>query len=615
MNKTTDNPDKRITSLLLGLALALLLVLAGSAPIFWVEPAALTTDRVDPAVIAAIEAGDNTLSIIVQASGGTANLKQAVLKAGGQVEADFWIIDSVLTTLSVTAIQRLAADPAVQYIALNRDTRASDLPPAILPTVDNSPADEATVHDIDLKKGLVSVRYPHPLDLGIDQVHAQNVLGRGVTIAFLDTGLSTQGILGLFIKAGFPNRFVGQVDLMAKKPRLKANGSDPNGHGTHVTGLVWNIFRDRDSGTFMGSAPGARILMLRVLDKEGQGNYEDAIEAIQWAIEHKNQHNIRVMNLSLYAEATCPYWADPLDRAVEAAWQAGIVVVVAAGNSGPNPFSMSVPGNDPYVITVGALDGKETAGNLADDTLTEYSSAGPTLDLFVKPDVVAPGHKLVSFLAPGSKFARERADRKRSEHWFVMNGTSTATPLVSGIAALILEQHPGLSPDEVKYRLTASAAAALDPATGEPVYSIWQQGAGRAWAPEAVFGDHAGAANAGLNIDKDLAGEEHYQGWTTWDEENQHFTIEEGGYTTWTGGYTVWTGGYTVWTGGYTVWTGGYTTWTGGYTTWTGGYTTWTGGYTTWTGGYTTWTGGYTTWTGGMLGVDTAMSVGQWVPD
>jgi subtilisin family serine protease len=358
----------------------------------------------------------------------------------------------------------------------------------------------------------------------------------------------------------------------------------------------------------MGSAPGARILALKVLDKNGEGNYADAIEAIQWAIEHKDKHNIRVMNVSLYALPTCPYWADPLDRAVEAAWQAGITVVVAAGNGGPDAMTVAVPGNDPYVITVGALDGKETAGYLADDTLTEYSAAGPTFDLFVKPDVVAPGHQMVSFLAPGSKFAKERPDRKRRENWFVMNGTSTATPLVSGIAALILEQHPNLTPDEVKYRLMAAGATALDPETEEPVYSIWQQGAGRVWAPTAVFGDLTGAANHGLDIDRDLAGEEHYQGWTMWDEETQSFYIEGSGYMTWSGGYMTWSGGYMTWSGGYM-------TWSGGYMTWSGGYMTWSGGYMTWSGSWETWSGGFMTWSGGTLNTNTAMGIGQWVPD
>ena len=600
---------------LITILLTLSLMLVGSVPMGTSTPVTLTSDRLEPSVISAVANGEENISVIVQASGDTDALKLAVLDLGGEIEADFWIIDSVLTTLPSIAITKLAADPAVQYIALNRSTKASDLPPSIEPTLDNSTPDEEVVHDIDLKHGEVSVRYPHPLDLGIDQVHAQNVLGRGVTIAFLDTGISTRGTLGKLIKAGYKKRFVGQIDFLQKRPRLKKEGKDANGHGTHVAGLVWNTLRDRDSGAFLGSAPGARILMMRVLDENGQGKYEDAIEAIQAAIEYKDKYNIQVMNVSLYAESTSPYWADPLNRAVEAAWQAGIVVVVAAGNNGPDPMTVAVPGNDPYVITVGALDGNETAGYLDDDRLAEYSAAGPTLDLFVKPDLVAPGHKLVSFLAPGSKFAQERADRKRKEHWFVMNGTSTATPLVSGIAALILEQHPDLTPDEVKYRLMSSAAVALDVETEEPIYSVWQQGAGRAWAPDAVFGDISGAANEGLDINKDLSGEEHYQGWTTWDEETQSFAIEEGGYTTWSGGYTTWSGGYTTWSGGYTTWSGGYTTWSGGYTTWSGGYTTWSGGYTTWSGGYTTWSGGYTTWSGGMLDTGTAMSTGQWVSD
>jgi serine protease AprX len=583
------------------LTLILVLVLASSVPMGTPKAMALTTDRIDPAVAAAMTAGEESISVIVQGSGDAAALKRAVTGLGGQVEADFWIIDSVLTTLSPAAIEELATDPAVQYISLNHSTKVSDVPPPVEPTSDNSTPDEKIVYDVDLKQGLVSVRYPHPLDLGIDQVHAQDVLGRGVTIAFLDTGLSTQGTLGKIITAGYKQRFVGQVNFLKGRPRLEKEGRDANGHGTHVSGLVWNSLRDRDSGTFMGSAPGARILMLKVLDKNGQGKYEDAIEAIQWAIERKNEHNIRVMNVSLYAEPTCPYWADPLNRAVEAAWRAGIVVVAAAGNGGPDPMTVAVPGNDPYVITVGALDGKETAGYLADDTLPQYSSAGPTYDLFVKPDVVAPGHRLVSFLAPGSKFARERENRKRNEYWFLMNGTSTATPLVSGIVALILEQHPNLSPDEVKYRLLASAATAVDPDTEDPIYSIWQQGAGRAWAPGAVFGDLSGAANQSMDIEKDLAGEEHYQGWTTWDEETQTFGIQEGGYATWSGGYATWSGGYA--------------TWSGGYATWSGGYATWSGGYATWSGGYATWSGGYATWSGGMLSTSTAMSTGRWVPD
>ncbi|MCR4405451.1 MAG: S8 family serine peptidase [Anaerolineae bacterium] len=597
------------------LVLVFLLVLTSSMPLGAPTAVALTSDRLDPAVVVAVTAGEKSLSVIVQGNGDIEALKQAITRLGGRVETDFWIIDSVLATLSPDALTELAKDPAVRYISLNHSTRVSEAPYPVTPTSDNSPPDEETVHDVDVKQGLLSVRYPHPLDLGIDQVHAQNVLGRGVTIAFLDTGLSTQGTLEKMIKAGFEDRFVGQVNFLQGKPKLKKEGKDANGHGTHVTGLVWNAFRDRDSGTFMGSAPGARILMLQVLDENGQGKYEDDIEAIQWAVEHKNEYNIRVMNISLYAEVASPYWADPLDRAVEAAWRAGIVVVAAAGNGGPNPMTVAVPGNDPYVITVGALDGKETAGYLADDTLAVYSAAGPTYDLFVKPDVVAPGHKLVSFLAPDSKFARERADRKRGEHWFVMNGTSVATPLVSGVVALMLERNPGLTPDQVKYRLIASAATALDPATNEPIYSVWQQGAGRVWAPGAVFGDLPGTANQGLNIDKDLAGEEHYQGWTTWDEATQTFRIQDSGYATWSGGYATWSGGYATWSGGYATWSGGYATWSGGYATWSGGYATWSGGYATWSGGYATWSGGYATWSGGMLGTDMAMSIGRWVPD
>ena len=128
------------------------------------------------------------------------------------------------------------------------------------------------------------------------------------------------------------------------------------------------------------------------------GTYESVIQGIQYVIEHQTQFNIRVLNLSISALQTTPYFIDPLNRAVEPAWKAGIVVVAAAGNEGSAAESISVPGNDPYVITVGAVDGRRTPGYWKDDLIPPWSASGPTLDGFIKPDLLAPGAQIVSFM-------------------------------------------------------------------------------------------------------------------------------------------------------------------------------------------------------------------------
>jgi serine protease AprX len=210
------------------------------------------------------------------------------------------------------------------------------------------------------------------------------------------------------------------------------------------------------------------------------------------------------------------------------AWQAGIVVVVAAGNDGPDPMSVGVPGNVPYVITVGALNDGGTPGDWADDTLPEFSAAGPTVEAFVKPDLVAPGGHVAGLMPPRSKLAREHPESRVTRNYYTMSGTSMSAAQVSGLVALMLAEDDGLSPDEVKCRLMASArpARAED---GALAYSVWQQGAGRADACGAVYGEHRGRANRGLDVAADLGlagAPEHYVGYTRWDAEMERFYLE-----------------------------------------------------------------------------------------
>jgi subtilisin family serine protease len=372
---------------------------------------------------------------------------------------------------------------------------------------------------------------------------------------------------------------------------------DPNGHGTHIAGIIANSQKGEDR-EFNGVAPGVNLVGVRVLDETGAGTYEKVIQGLQWVIAHKNDYNIRVINLSLVSPVQSPYWADPLNQAVMQAWANGITVVVAGGNGGPNAMSIGVPGNNPYVITVGAFTDNYTPNDWSDDYVTSFSAAGPTLDGFVKPDVVAPGAHMVSTMLPDSYLARNHQANQVANQYFSMAGTSQAAATVSGIAALVIAKNPDLTPDQVKFRIMGTAFPWVNLQTTEALYSMWQQGTGRVNAPDAVMADIAGTANAGLDIQADLAGTQHFEGYSYFDETTGMFSLR-GGYGSWAGGYGSWAGGYGSWAGGYGSWAGGYGSWAGGYGSWAGGYGSWAGGYGSWAGGYGSWAGGYGSWAGG----------------
>jgi serine protease AprX len=181
------------------------------------------------------------------------------------------------------------------------------------------------------------------------------------------------------------------------------------------------------------------------------------------------------------------------------------------------------------VITVGALTDAHTPADWSDDTIPTFSAAGPTIEAFVKPDLVAPGGRLVGLMPPTSKLAREHPESRLTKNYYRMSGTSMSAAQVSGVVALMLAQSPELRPDQVKYRLMASARQARA-ADGTLAYSVWQQGAGRVDAYRAVYGGSVGRANRGLDVAADLglAGvPRHYVGHTRWDAENEQFYLQD----------------------------------------------------------------------------------------
>jgi subtilisin family serine protease len=438
----------------------------------------------------------------------------------------------------------------------------------------------------------------YPDVVGADVAWEAGVAGRGVTVAVLDTGISRMP--GVTSYANGRNRLAGWVDFVerSKSPR------DPNGHGTHIAGIIANTEQGAD-GEYNGVAPGVRLAGVRVLDKEGFGTYEQVIQGIQWVIENQKKLDIRVINLSLVSSVQSPYWADPLNQAVMRAWKEEITVVVAAGNSGPGAMTISVPGNNPYVITVGAFTDNFTPSDWSDDYLAPFSAAGPTLDGFTKPDILAPGAHMVSTMPGDSYLAKNHSANQVAPDYFSMAGTSQAAAVVSGIAALVISNQPRLEPDEIKFRLMYTSFPWIDLQGENALYSIWQQGAGRVNAPDAVFGEMDGKANQGLDLKTDLKGKQHYQGYSYYDKDSGQFRLQgefsswAGGYGAWAGGYGAWAGGYGAWAGGYGAWAGGYGAWAGGYGAWAGGYGAWAGGYGAWAGGYGAWAGGYGAWAGG----------------
>jgi serine protease AprX len=359
---------------------------------------------------------------------------------GGALKAHLHGVNGFAVSLPATSLAALSSDPDVKYISPDRP---------VTPMLDSTAA---------------AVNAAVAWSSGYD--------GTGIGIAVIDSGISNAEDLK---NSSGALRVVYQADLVG-------GGTDDHyGHGNHVAGIAAGNGK-RSTGsiytrTFRGIAPNAKLLNFRVLDQNGRGTDSSVISAIQQAIALKSKYNIRVINLSLGRPVYESYTVDPLCQAVESAWRAGIVVVVAAGNEGRNNSAgtdgyatITAPGNDPYVITVGAM---KTMGTLtrADDLIASYSSKGPTLlDHIAKPDLVAPGNRTVSLLAstatlpsyyPGNavpiKAYQNTGSGSLSNDYYVLSGSSMATPVVSGAVALLLQQNPKLTPDQVKARLMKTA--------------------------------------------------------------------------------------------------------------------------------------------------------------
>jgi serine protease AprX len=393
------------------------------------------------AALAASHPGQ-TVSVIVQFDRGVtpARRRALVRSVGGRPGVGLTIINALSARLTAAASRRLAANPMVHAVTLNSVIKQTSW------SGPSGPPSWALSTSFDQSVGATRLW--------------RRSTGAGVGVAVIDTGIS--GDLADFRTSRSDD--TSRVIASAVIDPNATTADDTYGHGTAVAGLIAGngAYRDSDDslwGQYDGTAPDANLISVKVADDDGQATILDAIYGLQFAVDHKAQDNIGVINMSFRSTTAQSYQTDPLDAAAEQAWNDGIVVVAAAGNLGTAPDAVDyAPANDPYVITVGAVDDQGTR-NTSDDVIPSWSSQGTTQDGFAKPDVLAPGAHIVTTLAPGSDFSTLCPTCIINNDYFQVSGTSLAAPVVSGIAADLVAAHPDWTPDMIKGAIVNTATS------------------------------------------------------------------------------------------------------------------------------------------------------------
>jgi serine protease AprX len=461
---TTAQRSRRFAVLLAAAALAV--VGTGLPPV----PASVeaTTTAVAPPIAAASTAS----RVIIRATPGAAGALGARVKAlGGQITRKLPLIEGFAAAVPAAAIARLRSDPALLSMAPDARVRVSAA--GWTPTA-------ATA-------GGAEQNSAYPQALRAPQVWQAGDQGQGVTVAVLDTGVTpTPDLAGRLVTVH--NDRTGRDDP-CENLSGEPDCTDTYGHGTFVAGIIAGDGAS-SGGAHVGVAPQARILAVKVTGADGSTDVSNVLAAIQWVVSFQARYHIQVLNLSMATDSVQTYRTDPFNYAVERAWDAGIVVVVSASNRGPATTTISKPGDDPLVITVGAIDDRGTAG-IGDDEVPDFTSRGPTpADGLAKPDVVAPGAHMVSLRSPDSTIDQSVGDIDGA--YQRGSGTSFSAAATSGVVALMLARTSGLTPNQVKYALLASARtlhASTDPMT---------VGNGEVDAAAAALNPPAGSANAGV---------------------------------------------------------------------------------------------------------------------
>jgi serine protease AprX len=374
------------------------------------------------------------VAVIVRgAPGGLSLVGRDIALAGGRVTEQIPLISASAAEVPASALGWLSAQPGIVEVTPDGPVQLASA--SYAPTTD-----PGSLYNVEQS-------------LGVDQAWADGYTGAGIGVALIDTGVTP--VEGL---AGF-GQIVNGPDLSFDNTNPSLRHLDANGHGTFMAGIIAG--RDpgttpadyaTDSSDFLGIAPNARIVNVKVGAANGAVDVSQVLAAIDWVVTNRDDPglNIRVLNLSFGTDSTQSYLVDPLAYAAEVAWHDGIVVVAAAGNQGGGTTQLDDPANDPYVIAVGASQG--SGPTLA---VAPFSSAGSYRR---SPDVLAPGTSIESLRDPGSVIDDEYGSTAEvGSRWFLGSGTSEASAVVSGLAALLVQENPSATPDQIKALLTSTA--------------------------------------------------------------------------------------------------------------------------------------------------------------
>jgi serine protease AprX len=348
-------------------------------------------------------AGTGVSRVVVQVDAGAdARARRAVEAWGGRVTRDLPVVDGFAAMVPVGVADRLASLPGVRAVSPDGVVRVSG----------GASASRTTS--------------PYRKVVRADDAQGAGITGKGVTVALVDTGVAAVDDLS--------GRVVTVTDGTSGETSSCYNLSgepgcgDSYGHGTFMAGLIAGD-GSSSSGVHRGVAPDAKVLSVKVAARSGATDVSTVLAAIQWVVSHRATYGIDVLNLSLGTNSTQSASTDPLNYAVQRAWAAGIVVVVSAANGGPAPGTVAKPADDPWVVTAGATDDQGTPG-LGDDRLPDFSSRGPTVDGFTKPDLAAPGAHVTSLRSPGS-FIEQEFPSSAEGAYRRGSGTSAAAAIVS----------------------------------------------------------------------------------------------------------------------------------------------------------------------------------------
>jgi len=444
----------------------LVLILSVFTSVFTIKPNPSPVNIQPSLAEIAANSPNQIVAAIIQVKHNNQYVETLVSSLGGEITHDLQILNALTAQLPAAAAVKLAHNPNVRWVALDTQVQKS-------------------------KRGTVNESVeliPSPENYFLDTLNVRPVwdlglLGQGITVAVIDSGVNQEKDLQVDPNKAKPDsRVIEQLTFNSNS----GHSNDATGHGTHVAGIIAGSGY-RSKGLYAGIAPQVNIISLKICDENGMAYESDAIAAMQWVLENKDKFNIRVVNMSVNATQESSYHSSPMNAAAEILWFNGIVVVASVGNKGSGSSyntANAAPANDPFIITVGATD-EHNSSDYSDDTLASFSAHGKTSDGFSKPELVAPGTNIISILGPENWIPEYPEHAVMNGEYFRLSGTSMSAPMVSGAVALLLQDEPGLTPDQVKFRLMDSARAF---SSGRTYLDI----------DAAVNGDSFASANTGI---------------------------------------------------------------------------------------------------------------------